>query len=184
VLAVTGTGPLYDDTYTGPRWKRCTRCGQDRPFDQFSRDRRRRDGRFQWCKPCASERARERRTKLGRDVFRAKEQLRYPERNARRSARRRSDPIVYRSESLRRLHNMSWAEYESMLLRQGGVCAICCGHKPEKRQRHLQVDHDHSTGRVRALLCGRCNKGLGCFNDDPELLACAIDYLRSHSHAA
>jgi hypothetical protein len=61
---------------------------------------------------------------------------------------------------------------------QGGRCAIC-GKVP--RSRRLAVDHDHKTGEVRGLLCASgdfgCNKGLGYFNDDPELLRRAYEYL-------
>jgi len=62
---------------------------------------------------------------------------------------------------------------------QGGVCAICGGINDNDDA--LSVDHDHETGRIRGLLCSKCNKGLGSFNDDPELLRKAIAYLeREH----
>ena len=67
------------------------------------------------------------------------------------------------------------AEYEALLEAQGGVCRICQG--PDTSGRSLAVDHDHASGRVRGLLCGRCNLGLGTFKDDPALLAAAIEYL-------
>ena len=67
-------------------------------------------------------------------------------------------------------------EYAELLERQGGVCAIC--RQPESVPgRSLAVDHDHATGAVRGLLCGRCNRALGYFRDDPALLAAAITYL-------
>lgn len=61
---------------------------------------------------------------------------------------------------------------------QNGVCAICkktctCG-------RSLAVDHNHKTGKVRALLCSRCNRGLGLFMENPEYLNAAKEYLLHH----
>ncbi len=63
--------------------------------------------------------------------------------------------------------------YETMLIEQRGVCAICGGVDSRK----LAVDHCHSTGRVRGLLCGTCNRGLGNFRDSTELLERAKGYL-------
>lgn len=75
--------------------------------------------------------------------------------------------------------------YQEMLKAQGGVCAICgCPERaPDKASgkiRDLAIDHDHTTGAVRALLCSNCNRGLGLFNDSIELLAKAADYLKRH----
>lgn len=74
-------------------------------------------------------------------------------------------------------------EYDAMLAAQGGVCAIC-GKAETSKSNHggllpLAVDHDHESGLVGALLCHNCNKGLGSFRDDPELLRAAADYLNS-----
>jgi hypothetical protein len=69
------------------------------------------------------------------------------------------------------------AEYEEMLERQGGVCAICA--LPPEQDRKLQVDHCHQTGKVRGLLCMKCNKGIGQLNDDPKRVAAALRYLET-----
>jgi hypothetical protein len=66
-------------------------------------------------------------------------------------------------------------EFDRILGRQGGGCAIC--KQPCARERRLSVDHCHSTGRVRGLLCQNCNAAIGMFKDDAALLFRAIDYL-------
>jgi hypothetical protein len=71
-----------------------------------------------------------------------------------------------------------------MLAAQNGGCAICS--RPETavingKVMELAVDHDHKTGKVRALLCSTCNTSLGGFQDSPALLQKAIEYLKEHS---
>lgn len=69
-------------------------------------------------------------------------------------------------------------EYEALYEAQDGLCAIC-GETPESdRWNRLAVDHCHETGQVRGLLCGSCNRALGSFKDDPEIMQRAIAYLQ------
>lgn len=58
-------------------------------------------------------------------------------------------------------------------------CAIC-GGGPIPSRRHLDVDHNHETGVIRALLCGHCNRALGAMFDDPARLRAAADYIDFH----
>jgi hypothetical protein len=66
-------------------------------------------------------------------------------------------------------------EYELILAAQGGKCAICRGGTSK---RHFAVDHNHKTGEVRGLLCGRCNSGLARFMDNRTNLWRAHRYLK------
>lgn len=66
--------------------------------------------------------------------------------------------------------------YQQMVEQQGGVCKIC-GRPPSDRWKRLHVDHDHSTGKVRGLLCHKCNTAMGNFNDDTDVMRLAIRYL-------
>lgn len=77
--------------------------------------------------------------------------------------------------ALRKRYGISVEEYEKFLEKQDGMCAICLS---EPGRRRLDVDHSHDTGEVRGLLCELCNKALGGFNDDPDLLQRAIMYLK------
>jgi hypothetical protein len=74
---------------------------------------------------------------------------------------------------LNRRYRVDAAQVAWMILQQGGVCALCGSGKPE------HVDHDHRTKRVRGILCFNCNRGLGKFADDVELMSRAVDYLES-----
>lgn len=66
--------------------------------------------------------------------------------------------------------------YEELLIAQYHKCAIC-GRPAEACRQRLHIDHDHSTLEVRGLLCENCNRGLGLFNDNPEALRNAAEYL-------
>jgi Autographiviridae endonuclease VII len=71
-------------------------------------------------------------------------------------------PIPSREDNLFRKYGMSLRDYEEKFKRQDGRCAIC---SKEEIGRMLSVDHDHATGRVRGLLCTRCNLALGLIED-------------------
>jgi hypothetical protein len=81
-----------------------------------------------------------------------------------------------RDADLRRKYGITAADYDRMLAKQGGVCAICRGSESGGRGT-FHVDHCHATGRIRGLLCHWCNVALGCFRDRPERLERAIEYL-------
>jgi hypothetical protein len=76
--------------------------------------------------------------------------------------------------NLKKKFSLSLLEYEEMLTKQNGVCAICGGTCTKA----LAVDHDHATGSIRGLLCNNCNRGLGHFKDNLKNLQQAIDYLK------
>ncbi len=80
-----------------------------------------------------------------------------------------------RASELRTKFGITIDEYEELAAYQDHVCAIC--EKPCASGISLAVDHCHKTGRVRGLLCKRCNQMLGVMFDSPELLRRAADYL-------
>lgn len=78
-------------------------------------------------------------------------------------------------------YGLTKQSYHAMMDAQHQRCAICGdGATPA---RNFSVDHDHESGKVRALLCNRCNTGLGQFRDSPDLLRKAIVYLDAHRTA-
>ena len=88
------------------------------------------------------------------------------------------DPEKQRRIMLKSKFGITLEQWDEIYERQGGVCWMC-GHdgKGIHKWNRLMVDHCHSTGEVRGLLCHHCNAGLGHFKDDPLLLQRAMDYL-------
>lgn len=83
-------------------------------------------------------------------------------------------------------YGMTPEDYENLVAAQGDRCAICRGsHRGANGSENYSwcVDHSHSTGKVRGLLCSDCNMGLGRFGDNPETLSAAAAYLTLHREA-
>ncbi|AXH72004.1 MAG: recombination endonuclease VII [Podoviridae sp. ctbj_2] len=81
---------------------------------------------------------------------------------------------------LQKKFGITLAKYAEMHKEQNGVCLICS--QPERTpNRNLAVDHCHTTGKVRGLLCGHCNKGIGHFYDRIDLLNKSIEYLEKYA---
>lgn len=99
-------------------------------------------------------------------------------------ARYHAAPEKHRDRMRRTNYGLPLGEYDQMHATQDGRCAICGERETSLhsngKPRQLFVDHHHATGKVRELLCMRCNMGVGQFRDDPSLLVKAIEYLNKH----
>lgn len=90
-----------------------------------------------------------------------------------------------RTNHLRISYNLSLQDYDNLVLAQNNLCAIC--NLPEHRYmktgklKPLSVDHNHTTGKVRQLLCNDCNAALGFAKENPELLHKMASYLEKHN---
>lgn len=147
----------------GMEMKTCVTCKEAKPLDEFHKGRTHPQGRAPKCKPC----------KRAYD-------------NARYAANRKGIRERQRVYNLMSRYGISEEEYEELLAAQGGACAICgatqgwmSSHDSGKPKR-LAVDHSHESGKVRGLLCDRCNTVLGKTRDSPELLRKAAEYLLRH----
>lgn len=69
--------------------------------------------------------------------------------------------------------------YETFVENHNGKCDIC-GREPDGRWKQLNIDHCHKTGKFRGLLCFRCNRAIGYFDDNPKTLKAAIAYLKKN----
>jgi Recombination endonuclease VII len=97
-------------------------------------------------------------------------------------AQRAADPVRDRLKRLRVKYGISPEEHERLFVQQRGVCAICLRSetamdKRTGKARELAVDHDHTTGAVRGLLCSNCNNGIGLLAESPDILRRAAEYL-------
>lgn len=162
--------------------KQCRRCGEQKPSTEFVRDKSRPDGRYPYCIPChrtSSKGYRDRRTPEQKAWAAEQDAERRRIRDANDEVRAKylSDSQTY---ALQKRYGISTVEYLAMMEAQGGRCAIC-GETPDpnakKGRRRLGVDHDHTTGAVRGLLCFPCNVGLGNFKDNVDVMSRAIAYL-------
>lgn len=96
-------------------------------------------------------------------------------------AKRMADPEQKRKHNDRHYkahYGLTGEEYRSKLATQTG-CGICAEALVPWRGTHL--DHNHTTGQIRDFLCMNCNRGLGHFQDNPEILLKAINYLSKHT---
>lgn len=83
-----------------------------------------------------------------------------------------------RARGLKRKFRMTIEDYDRLLEAQNGACAIC--EKGCSMGKALAVDHNHTTGKIRQLLCSRCNTVLGMVQESEQLLEASIAYLQKH----
>jgi hypothetical protein len=167
--------------------KTCSKCGLEKPLEEFYTQRK-------CCKSCWSilrktyysqkrEEAkqwrnsyhikhRESENKYGHDWY-ARNKLKAKI----TSAKWYFDNLdKAKANHLRNKFGITVEEYNKLLLEQDGKCAIC-GKSQAEFNRSFCVDHDHNTGKVRGLLCDNCNKALGCFYDDINIIKAAYNYI-------
>lgn len=140
--------------------KVCRTCEIEKPADDFYHNRR-------VCKLCKSV------------VHRTWAQENPEAHRTRTREWQRRNPEKVLDMKLKRQYGITLVEFRVLLEKQSGKCAIC-GEACATGQR-LAVDHCHTTGRVRALLCRACNSALGLMGEDPKRLLSAVDYLRQHA---
>jgi hypothetical protein len=134
--------------------KICSKCGESKPIDNFrlqAKNGKNKNYRRTYCLPCDRE----------------------YERVNRRDYRK--------NWQLKNHYGITLEQYKEMLKEQNGLCAICGNPETDKIGETLStlaVDHDHETGRVRGLLCKKCNTAIGLFFENIDTIKKAIKYLK------
>jgi hypothetical protein len=171
----------------------CTKCENAYPLTGFYRKSQNRVGYNSWCKRCVSQ-DNTRRQQDGRyDVRRKAYHRGYYKRNKIRlvkqgaiwkSANKEKIKLWFLNWRLNREYGISYDEYLQKIEEQKGKCPICdtmmvpqsYGHAFTKRT--AVVDHDHTSKKLRKILCNSCNSAIGKLYDNPILLEKAAAYLR------
>lgn len=166
--------------------KWCRGCMTNKPVDQFNKDSRKRTGLCSRCKACDKKKYDAYATRLAQNPVAPPEEKVCPvcsrtlpakefNRDTSRPDGLQSQCRLCKRAAIRlKTYGITRAETLALLDKQDGVCAICREVFGEKG---FHVDHCHTGGQVRGLLCFKCNVGLGAFKDDPNLLNAAIEYL-------
>jgi hypothetical protein len=136
-----------------------------------------------WCKTCDKKSKKIYRNE-NKDIIHKKQKAWYiknrKELLKQQKLFRKSHPTYQLNIHLKHKFGITLDQYNQMLESQNGVCAICNNFEIEKNQygiKRLSVDHNHQTGKIRGLLCTKCNTGLSFFKDKPDLLIKANNYL-------
>ncbi len=150
---------LKDLNNSTPLTKLCTKCGESKSLDHFSRNKSGLHGLKSYCKSCHNSSQRE----LARK-------------------RKLEDPVSWRNfrweKHLKSAYGLTPQDYKDMLSKQKGVCLICGKAPEESRDGKLFVDHCHTSLENRGLLCYHCNTLLGLAKDNKSILERAILYLQ------
>lgn len=93
-----------------------------------------------------------------------------------------ANPEHFRQAERKTRYGIEPAEFDALWVRQSGLCAIC-SEGLTRGVRGFALDHEHSTGRVRGLLCPPCNTGIGLLREDPAIFTAAVAYLEQHRAA-
>lgn len=131
--------------------KKCTKCGVEKPLSEFNNDKRRKDGKYGKCRPCHISVSREWQNK---------------------------NPEKVKNAKWLRQFGVSFDFVEGLKKQQNYKCAICFSVLGSETKAH--IDHCHTTGKVRGILCQKCNQAIGLLMDSVDNLKSAQAYLEKY----
>lgn len=174
--------------------KECTKCRLIKSTEDFYLRPGSQSKPHSWCKECEAQRRKayyqlnkaelyEKQKERQQDNSPAGKERRRRRKERERTAHRNNPQkkeeqrLKIKSKDLHKKYKITHLQYQERLDAQGQRCTICMVDLDLGRDTH--VDHDHTTGEIRGILCKNCNTGLGQFKDSPELLRRAALYLES-----
>jgi hypothetical protein len=174
--------------------KHCPKCDKTLPIEQFNKSKTKASGYQSWCKDCKQEDSKKRL--LSPEVkeanrLRAEERRKLAPEKVREAMQKHRDKVKQDPEKSLALkqqkqeyyyqstYGLTTQQVEDMKTAQKYSCAICGDVFKSTKDAH--VDHNHTTGKVREVLCSACNHGIGKFAESEERLLKAIEYLRKHA---
>jgi len=183
--------------------KKCNKCKELKSLDNFSKDLSRKDGLKHICKKCsdimhanwlvnnndkAKMHANNSYQKRKEAISQRRKELRTlnPEKYRLSAKNTRIKNLTHYQQKNREaawkqagILDMTHDKYVELLKSQNYKCAICLTHSDDLK-RNLAVDHNHSTGIVRGLLCDACNRAIGYLKESESILISAINYLKKY----
>lgn len=157
---------------------KCCRCQQYKPKTDFYIRSDKKRGYHYKCKKCEKAYAATPHAKalLKKRCKKYNDKLR--DENPKKYYKRSRQSRLYR-------YGLTENDYQDLLKKQNGVCAICGRESNGRKSKFddtikLHVDHDHATGKVRGLLCTKCNMAIGGFDENISIIKKAIQYLEEN----
>lgn len=150
--------------------KYCPKCDTILKSECFSKASKRKDGLASACKDCSSE--------YGKRWYRRQLETQenfLEDRATKRRTYYEENKEQFRRHLLKQRYGMTLEEYWRLDELQNHECALC---GKEELEKDLCVDHCHETGKIRGLLCGKCNRGIGMFGDNLEGVEKVVKYLK------
>lgn len=171
--------------------KCCTKCGDKKSLSEFNKNKCTKDGLQYRCRECTKKHRQIHKVEISKRANRYyrthKNEIaeQHKERKDERAEYQKKyrqtgkGKLIHKSpeRSLKNRYGITLKQYDQMFEEQNGICAICGGINKSGRRLHL--DHDHKTGKIRGLLCGNCNTGIGMLKENIDILCNAISYLKN-----
>jgi len=145
----------------------CKHCKKEKSIEDFTRNRAKKDGLNIYCRACCTDKLNY--WKQNNKSLTTEYKKRYRDLNRKE----------IRDYGLRYRYGINSEQFDKIFESQGRLCAICGSDKSDSR--NFVVDHNHKTGNIRGILCSYCNRGLGIFKDDVDIMTRAILYLKKEN---
>lgn len=161
----------------------CTKCSEQKPNSEFSKNNTRKTGRNSYCKSCHKEYVAKHYQENKETYLEKADNWKTANPQKRKDVANKytkNNPEKLRNNFLKNKYGITLEEFNDKQSLQQHKCTIC-GNK-FKNTKDAHMDHCHATGKIRDILCSACNKGLGYFRDSVPNILAAAQYLIKHQN--